>query len=154
MKVYSLLVLFALAGLLAACGTLQSVTPPIDAMERTWQGHNIAAYRIEVLVVRSVWHAQSHQLTVRGNQVEHATASCIPAPTEGGACQVEAFDAENYTVPGLFREARARTQSQYAASTKITYDPTHGFPSQIAYDDPDALDEDWTWRVTRFEVLP
>jgi hypothetical protein len=122
-------------------------------MERTWREQNIAAYRIEVMVVRSVWHAQSHQITIRNNRVESATASCIPAPTEAGKCQVEAFNAEDYTVPGLFLEARAQTQSQYAAWTKITYDPTYGFPRQITYNHPEAVDEDWTWRVTAFEVL-
>ena len=148
-------ILFTLAGLIAACNAVQTASPTtvVDQMEQTWREHNIASYRIEVLVIRSVWHAQSYQITIRNNRVENATASCVPAPTEGGKCQVEAFNAEDYTVPALFAEAHAQTQSQQAAWTKITYDQTYGFPEQISYDNPDMIDEDWMWRVTAFEVL-
>jgi hypothetical protein len=103
MRGYLAFTLCALAGLISACAIqTTSSTPSVDQMERAWSEQTIAAYRIEVLVVRSVWHAQSHQITVRDNQVESATASCIPAPTEAGKCRVEAFNAEEYTVPGLF----------------------------------------------------
>lgn len=151
----STLTLYLLAGLIAAChaGQIATPTPSPDQLERTWLEQNIDSYRIEVLVVRSVWHAQSHQITVRNNRVENATASCIPAPTEAGRCEVEVFNAEDYTVPGLFAEARAQAQSQQAVWTQLTYDPTYGFPRQIAFDDPNLIDEDWAWRVTAFEVL-
>jgi uncharacterized protein DUF6174 len=155
MRAHLTFILYTLAGLIAACHTAPTASPipSVDQMEQTWREQNIASYRIEVLVVRSVWHAQSHQITIRNNQVESATASCIPAPTEGGTCQIEAFNAEDYTVPGLFVEAQVQTQSQQAAWTKITYDQTYGFPKQISYDNPEVIDEDWTWRVTAFEVL-
>src|SRR5262245_45225604 len=92
--------IFAL--LVAACqiGPSASSTPTVADREQIWLNQHITAYRIEVMVVRSIWHAQSHQLVVRDNQVESATATCIPAPFEAGECQVEDFTADDYTVPG------------------------------------------------------
>jgi hypothetical protein len=155
MKAYVTLALLALMGWLAACaGAPQaSATPSVEQRERAWLDQKITAYRIEVLVVRSVWHAQSHRITVQAGRVESATATCIPAPTEAGKCKVEDFDAEDYTVAGLFRQAYAQTQSEYAAWTTTTFDPSYGFPQQISYNHPEMIDEDWAWRVTAFEVL-
>jgi Family of unknown function (DUF6174) len=144
-----------LACLIAACNIVQSThsTPSLTQPEQLWLEQNIVSYQIEILVVQSVWHAQTHQITVRNNLVENATASCIPAPTEGGKCQVTTFNADEYTVPGLFAKVRAQTQGQQAAWTTISYDPDYGFPTQISYNDLNVVDEDWTWRVTTFEVL-
>ena len=135
-----------LAGLLTGCQT----APVVDQMERAWLAQAITDYRIEVLVVNSIWHAQSHQITVRAGQMADAAASCIPAPFEGGQCRVEAFTAEDFTVAGLFRKVRSLSTTPPA---EITYDPAYHFPSQIAFDDPNLVDEDWMWRVTGFEVL-
>ena len=155
MKRRSAFVVTFLAGLLAACSAVQvgSPTSSLRRAEQTWRAQNIASYRIEVLVVRSVWHAQSHRIIVRNNQVESATASCVPAPMEAGKCEVEPFEAEDYTVPGLFAKAYAQLGSQQAAWTDITYDQAYGFPRRILYDHPQMVDEDWVWRVTAFEVL-
>ncbi len=135
--------------LLTGCRATQLV----DQMEQAWLDQKITSYRIEVLVIHSIWHAQSHQITVRDNQIESATAACIPAPIEAGKCKVETFNAEDYTVAGLFRKARSEAQSHKATPTKITYDSTYHFPQQISYDDPKMVDEDWSWGVTAFEVL-
>ena len=125
----------------------------VDQMQQAWLDQKITSYRIEVLVVNSIWHAQSHQITVRDNQVESATAACITAPMEFEKCQVKAFNAEDYTVAGLFRKARSEAGSHEATPTEITYDSTYHFPRQMSYNDPNMVDEDWSWRVTAFEVL-
>lgn len=138
-----------------ACSSA-SATPQLDQAERKWTRQNITSYRIEVLVVSSIWHAQSHQIVVNDNAVADSTAECIPAPMEsalGAGCEVWAYTAEEYAVPGLFAKARSKVHSQQARWVKITYDPTYGFPRQISFDDPNIVDEDWTWRVTTFEVL-
>ena len=90
MKTHWTLALFALIELVAACegAPRVSATPSIDQREQAWLEQNITAYRIEVLVVRSVWHAQSHRITIQNGQVESATAACIPAPTEAGRCEM------------------------------------------------------------------
>lgn len=141
--------------MLAACEATPAAfaTPTIAQREQAWLQQEISAYQIEVLVVRSVWHAQSHLLIIQNGQVESATATCIPAPTEAGQCRVEDFAAEDYTVEGLFRQAEVHTQGKYAAWVTVTYDPSYGFPQQISYNHPEIIDEDWSWRVTSFEVL-
>jgi hypothetical protein len=127
-------------------------TEQLDQAEQKWAEQGITRYRIEVLVV-SIWHAQSHQITVQNNQVVDAQARCIPAPMELGACEVRANTAEDYIVPGLFALARSEIQSEQAAWVQITYHPSYGFPSQVSFDDPELVDEDWGWRVTAFEVV-
>ncbi len=141
-------ILIILAILLAGCRATQ-----VDQMERAWQDHKIASYRIEVMVINSIWHAQSHQITVRDNRVESATASCITAPMEFEKCQVKAFNAEDYTVAGLFRKARSEAGSHEGTPVNITYDSTYHFPKGISYSNPKVIDGDWSWGVTAFEVL-
>ncbi len=155
LKMRLVLAAWVLAGLIAGCTAVQtaSSTSSTNQMEQAWLDQKITSYRIEVLVISSVWHAQSHQITVRNNQVESATAACIPAPTEAGKCHVDTFNAEDYTVPGLFRKAQSRLTGQQEDWTNITYDSTYRFPQEISYNDPKVIDGDWSWRVTSFEVL-
>ena len=155
----AILLLASLVWVAVACNSGSAPTPmspsttPLDQAEQKWTGQNITNYRMEVLVVNSIWHAQSHQIIVQSNAVAESTARCIPAPGEAGTCEVRAYSAEEYTIPGLFAQARSQIQSQQAQWIKITYDPTYGFPSQISFDNPNIIDEDWTWRVTMFEAL-
>ena len=125
----------------------------IDQAERKWQAHGITSYRIEVLTVQSVWHAQSHQITVRDGKVIDQSASCIPAPTEMGVCEVQPYKAEDYTVPGLFAKAHWMVENIQARWMQINFDSQYDFPSQISFDDPDAIDDDWAWRVMAFDPL-
>lgn len=126
----------------------------VEQAERRWQQQGIASYRIEVLVIRSIWHAQSYQITVQDGVVVDQSASCIPAPIEAGKCKVEPFQADAYTVPGLFAKASSLFQDDSAKTWgKISFDPTYGFPNLISFNNPNAMDDDWSWRVTSFEVL-
>lgn len=136
--------------LVSACGLLGD--SGVDRAELKWKQPSVSSYRIEVLE-GSIWHAQTHTITIRNNQVVESSADCVPAPAEGGKCTVEAFDPDTFTVPGLFGTARTRTTSEQAKWMKITFDPTYGYPSQISYNNPDILDEEWSMRVTAFEVL-
>ncbi len=134
--------------LLTGCWATQ-----VEQNEQAWQDHKITSYRIEVLVVNSIWHAQSHQITVRDNEIESAMASCITAPMEFEKCKVQAFNAEDYTVAGLFRKARSEADSHEATLVKITYDASYHFPHTISYNNPKVIDGDWSWGVSAFEVL-
>ena len=147
-KTIPYLLLVSVIWIAASCSTTQ-----LDQAEQKWTSQNITNYRIEVLVINSVWHAQSHQIIVQNNTVVEATANCIPAPTEAGKCEVRDFSPEEYTVPGLFAQSRTQINSRQSKWIMITYDPTYGFPGQISFDNPDVIDEDWTWRVTTFEIL-
>jgi hypothetical protein len=140
-----------LVWLIAACGA--APLKQLEQAEQTWTSQGITSYRIEVREVRSIWHAQTYTIIVENNQITDAQAQCIPAPSESGTCEVQAYEAEDYLVPALFSRARSELQGPRAVSVKITYDPTYGFPSAISIDDPEALDDDWSLGVTSFEVI-
>jgi hypothetical protein len=127
-------------------------TDLIDKAEGEWQALGITSYRIEVMVA-SIWHAQTYKLTVREGEVVEESASCIPAPTESGVCEVQPFDAADYTVPGLFEYARSKAIFEGGKFTQITFDPNYSFPVKVFFDNPDIIDEESSWRVTTFEVL-
>lgn len=141
---YLLLLIF-----LSAC----TPTSQLDEAERQWQAQQIASYKIEVLEINSIWHAQYQSLTVENGVITEQTARCTPAPFEGQTCEVQPFDPEAFTVPGLFAKARAVTATADADSFTIRYDDTYFYPMQISFNDPEIVDEDWSWAVTSFEVL-
>ncbi len=119
----------------------------IDQAEHKWQAQGIRDYRIQVLYTQSIWHAETYSITVRNEQVVEQSAFCIPAPAEAGKCTVQAFNAEDYTVPGLFAIARNQVRTAEGKWTKITFDRVYGFPRQIAHDNPQIYDDDAAWTV-------
>jgi hypothetical protein len=125
----------------------------IADQEQKWLEKHIDSYRIVVSHVSSVWHAQTQEITVRAGKVVDQSASCIPAPTENGKCEVQPFDAEEYTVPGLFELARSLALFDDGQWTEIEFDPTYGYPASMRYDHPEIVDEDSYWGVRSFEVL-
>lgn len=125
----------------------------IDQAEHKWQAQGIRSYRIQVLHLQSIWHAQTYSITVRNERVIDQSAFCVPAPSEAGQCTVRPFKAEDYTVPGLFAIARTQAGNAEGKWTKITFDPIYGFPSGIAFDNPQVYDDDTAWSVKSFAVL-
>jgi len=153
-RILGAILLFCLATWVASCDAGRQPTPltPLEQGEESWARDGVDDYRI-VVVITSIWHRQRHDITVRDGQVTEATATCDPAPTELGRCQVQPFDAEDYTMPGLFARARSLTYSRDAQYGKIEFDATYGFPARMSYNHPDLIDEEWAWRVETFEVL-
>jgi hypothetical protein len=145
--IFSLLLIAALT----AC--TPSPSRKIDQAERKWQDQDITSYRIAVLHVQSIWHAQTNTITVREGEVVEVTGICIPAPFEGGSCTVEEVDPAEYLVPGLFETARRLVEHQPAEAVEITFDESYGFPKAISFNLPDVVDEDNYWEVKSFEVL-
>jgi hypothetical protein len=139
-----------LVGLLLLSTCRSGAVSELEEAERRWQERGIDDYQIEVLVVRSIWHAQSHVITVEDGIVTEQTADCIPAPAEIDGCEVEPFAAEDFTVSGLFAKARASADQEWV---EIVYDPTYGFPVSISFNNPEIVDGDWSWGVTSFEPL-
>ncbi len=164
----AILLALLLAGCVRAPATqLPTDTPPtatipvhelseaeLAAAEALWESQNIDHYRIEILDVRSIWHAQTNVVIVQDGVAADAGASCIPAPMEGGECAVQPFDPDQYTIPALFDTTRKQFAGDQALWTHIRFDETYGYPAEISFDDPEILDEDWGLRVTSFEVLP
>jgi len=124
----------------------------LQAARNTWDQQNISNYRISLRHIQSVWHAQVYELTVSKEEIDHS-AVCIPAPVEGGECEIQSYDPEDYTVSGLFEKAAYLLSGTQSPWVQIEYDPRYGFPSSITLDNPELIDEDNAWTVTGFEVL-
>lgn len=136
----------------AACSYV-GLERSISANERKWGSQGITSYEIDVMRV-SIWHLQNHHLVVRDGEIVEATATCQPAPLEFGKCEVDDFQAEDFTVEGLFRIARSQASIAGGQWTEIEFDEQYGFPTRIAYDSENAVDEEVAWRVMGFEILP
>lgn len=124
----------------------------IDEAEQRWQEAGVGSYEIEVLHVASIWEAQSYHITVRDGEVVAAEAQCIPAPMQMGECEVREYQAEDYTVEGLFARARVEAGRGGGAFTQIEFEAEYGFPTRISYDQPEVLDEEQSWRVLDFKI--
>ncbi len=121
--------------------------------EKLWKESGVNHYQISIQVVQSIWHLQIYNLTVENGLVINSSTSCIPAPYEGRECTIKSFDPDNFTIPALFSMAELQIKSQHSKWLKIEYDPDFGFPTLITFNDPDILDEDWSYQVISFTKL-
>jgi hypothetical protein len=121
--------------------------------KKIWEDSGINHYQISVQVVQSIWHLQIYNLIVENDLVIDSSASCIPAPYEGRECTVKAYDPEDFTIPALLSLAEQQVKSKQSKLLKIDYDPDFGFPKSISFNDPDILDEDWSYQVISFTKI-
>lgn len=149
-KIFLLLTLILL---LCSCEPAQMDL--LISAENRWQSSNIDSYQIEVRVVNSIWHLQTHQITVENGVVTDAQATCDPAPFERGECEVRTFTPEDFTVTGLFDYARTVIERPDDDNLVIAieYDPTNGVPTRISTDNTLMTDDDTLWQVISFEML-
>jgi hypothetical protein len=141
-----LITLTCLAWVLAGCyllpqSTSKQLLGQVEQEEQKWLEKDIEDYRIVVSRISSVWHVQTHEITVRNGVVVEQSASCTPAPAELGEYEVQLFDAAEYTVPGLFTVARALAEHE------------DGNWTLIEFDHPEIVDEDSCWGLRSFEIL-
>jgi Family of unknown function (DUF6174) len=115
----------------------------IDRAERKWNSRGINSYSIRVRV-SGFWDQQEYTLVVRDGEVLDSSSTCVPAGP-GEPCCTACFEPEDFTVPGLFANARDK-----ASLSKITFDLYYGFPSTINYNNPAIADEEEEWKVLKF----
>jgi hypothetical protein len=140
---------------LLACAPKNDLGSQIDAAQSQWQAKNVRSYQISVMRVNSIWHAQTNVVVVKDGAVVDKSATCVPAPFEGKTCTVQEFNADEFTIDGLFKTAREIvSQNQGNREVKITFDETFHFPATIVSDDPKAVDDDSMWRVVSFTANP
>lgn len=140
--------LFSMTILAAAC------QPASDAQADKWAAQNITSYQIQVTEI-SLWNIQTHTVTVKDGVITEEFATCQPSLLSfDGTCQIEPYEAENFTVPGLFALAQRFMEQDNGEWTTITYNETYYFPTDISYNNPDIYDEEVSWRVDLFEPLP
>jgi hypothetical protein len=145
-----LIVLCLLAGCQKASSPLKQ---EIAAAQAKWTQHHINDYAIQVAYGQSIFHYQIHVLTVRNGEVVEQSARCQPAPIEGRECKVQPFEADHYTVAGLFSKARDSAELKDSEYIEITFDESYGFPKSIAYRNPKITDGDWGIWVLSFSVI-
>jgi hypothetical protein len=125
----------------------------ITSQKQHWDALNIQRYRISVLKVESIWHAQTNTITVQDGQVTDQSATCTPAPFEGRSCEVREFDPNEFTVPGLFDVALKYAPESARNQLRVTFDDKYHYPTTISRDEAEVTDDDVVWRVTSFEIL-
>ncbi len=151
LSVRLLLSLFFLILSPSACTT----TPKslITSGQKIWEETGINSYQISVQVIQNIWHLQIYNLTIENGLVIDSNTSCIPAPYEGRECTIKSFDPDEFTISALFSMAEHQINCQSSKWLKITYDPDYGFPNLISFNDPESLDEDWSYQVISFTKL-
>lgn len=143
MKRLPYLILLAIL-LLTACGPKKTeMEQRIDQAERTWSAKKMDAYILDVKCI-SVWSIQNIHIEVRGDQVVSHSATCERSLMTSGDCKVEEYTPENFTVAGLFRNARKLAGVEKPQYAEIEFSPTYGFPAILGYNDPDMYDEEWS----------
>ena len=153
--IYKSFLLIFLLFIIAACAENQSdiSSGVLQNNLEKWQEMGIKDYRIEVMAVNSIWHAQKNSLTVMNGSPTDSDSVCFPAPMEVGTCIINSFDVHDFQVEGLFNKTKEMLESDGFVNTKIKYDPDFGFPVEISYDDPAVADDDWSWQVISFTQI-
>lgn len=128
----------------------------LETAEQKWQAQGINSYEIEVRDL-TLWHLQNIRITVEEGVIVAQSATCEPSLlnfSSSGECVVQPFEAEQYTVPGLFELARRYNEGELREHSNITFDETYGFPTMISYTNSELLDADHSWTVISFQALP
>ncbi|RIK23733.1 MAG: hypothetical protein DCC52_12970 [Chloroflexi bacterium] len=145
---------------LSLCVTACTVPGPsepvaqIASAQNLWRAQNVRRYRIAVQKTNARLRTQTNTLTVEDGRVTHQTATCVPAPREGRTCQVEPFDANEFTVDGLFQTALALAPASAQYNLRVDFDAQYHFPKFISRDEKARADDETTWRVVEFQPLP
>ena len=147
-----ILLVFLLLGACTVPGPSEPVAQ-ITSKQSQWQAKQIRSYRISVLKVQAVFHAQTNTITVQDGQVVAQSAICTPAPIETRGCEVQAFDPNEFTVDGLFATALKYAPASAKYQLRVTFDETFFFPAFISIDQKELLDDEGVWRVVAFQPL-
>jgi hypothetical protein len=145
------LVLLTLAILLAACSAGGS---DFERNRQTWQDANITHYRFQLSISCFCAFRDQMPLTVevQDEQIVYmaATDGTLVLDTDPNY----PFYAPHATIDLLFAEIEAAVDSG-AESVTVTYDPTYGFPVEIAIDQSQQMaDEEMYYSISNFEALP
>lgn len=142
--------------LLSAC-TVPGPSEPvaqITAQQQLWRAQNVRRYRISVMKIQAIFHAQTNTITVEDGRVVDQYATCTPAPFEGRECKVQPFDADEFTVDGLFQTALAAAPESAKYQLRVDFDERYHFPKFISRDQKELVDDETAWRVVAFQPLP
>lgn len=141
--------LFVLAIILAAC----TGASEYDQSLAKWQAADISHYRFQLFIGCFCPFAEDMPLTIEvldGEVVSITSADGSPVETSDPSFGT--YDSYA-TIDRLFLELKANLSGE-AEEVVVTYDPTYGFPVNIAIDRiKAAVDDELSLQVSNFEVL-
>jgi hypothetical protein len=145
------IILITLIFILAACSTGGS---ELSRNQQKWQDANITHYRFKLSIGCFCVFRDQMPLTVevRDGQIVHMAA--VDGTLVLDTDQNYEFYAPHATMDLLFAEIEAAVNDG-ADSVTVTYDATHGFPTEIAIDPSQEIaDEEMYYSISGFEALP
>jgi len=145
------IILITLIVMLAACSAGGS---ELSRNQQKWQDANITHYRFELSIGCFCVFRDQMPLTieVRDGQIVHMAA--VDGTLVLDTDQNYEFYAPHATIDLLFAEIEAAVNDG-ADSVTVTYDPTYGFPTEIAIDySQEIADEEMYYSISGFEALP
>jgi hypothetical protein len=116
--------------------------------QAAWETLGIESYHIAVQEA-SVWNGLQIDVWVWDNHVKLLRAECFPGMAHL-SCHLDNIDPRHYLVGELFNQVIEAGE----ILSNVEYDPNYHFPTRIAVNDPDTIDEEHALNVTQFEVLP
>ena len=146
------IILLLLAFILAAC-SFGGTPSELDANRQTWQDSGITHYRFSLHIGCFCVFRDQMPITVEAQNGEIVSMTLpdgtLVAETDPS---YETF-SKHATIERLFAELEAGLAGD-AEEVTVTYDPTHGFPSEIYFDYiKAAADDEISLSISNFEAL-
>jgi hypothetical protein len=145
------IILITLIFMLAACSAGGS---ELSRNQEKWQDANITHYRFNLNI--SCFCAFRDQMPLT---IEVLDDQIVHMATVDGTLVLDTdpnyeFYAPHATIDLLFAEIDAAVK-EGADSVTVTYDPTYGYPTEIAIDfSQEMADEEMYYSISGFEALP
>jgi hypothetical protein len=138
------------AVLLSACGAAASASSEYEQNLELWQEQDINHYRFQLSILCFCPYAGQMPLTI---EVSDGQAISIETADGSEPGPNMLFYSQVATIDDLF-DTLAKALDE-ADEVKVAYDPTYGFPQTIDIDNiKEAIDDEISYEVTNFEVLP
>jgi len=145
------IILLLLAFILAACSF--GARSEFDANRKTWQNSGVTHYRFSLHIGCFCPFRDQMPITI---EVQNGEVISMTAP-DGTPITVADPGYETFsryaTMDRIFSTLEAGLKGD-ADEVTVTYDPAHGFPSEIYFDYiKAAMDDELSLSVSEFEVL-
>lgn len=145
------LLLLTLIFVLAACSAGGS---DLSRNQNKWTDANITHYRMQLSIGCFCAFRDQMPLTVEVNDGQIVSLIAADGTQVLDTDPNYQFYAPHATIDLLFAELESAVNDG-AESITVTYDPTYGFPAEIAIDVSQQIaDEEMYYSITSFEALP
>ncbi len=142
-------ILVVLALILSAC----SAGSAYDQNLKKWREAGVSHYRYNLVIGCFCPFYQDMPLAVEVQNGEVVSITRVDGTTVDASDPNHEYYVKYATIDRLFAEL----ESEMAGAEEVTaaYDPEFGFPMEVSIDVIKlAMDDELSWRVTNFEILP